>query len=211
MKKFFIFALLTSLMVFLGCSKKEKTDYTYTCLVGYWEPIPDDKYSGERFHNYLHNSKSVTADAALFETLDIYTKQHPKVKIDRIKYTCRAYTDDSRDYVWMFLAIKSQGHQVDTPESHQDPQPDHKPKSKKNSYHAKYGCRAWVQTEKGSRNSMYRPSHAHTHDAAVAEMRYMYTIAYPSRVNFESNCWECDLWGLDTDGREVCKKHSKSQ
>jgi hypothetical protein len=202
MKKLFIFALFTSILLTIGC-KEGKPDYTYGCVVGYQKPDPDSKYKSWSVYYDVHLSKAVTKRSAKFEALDVYSDEHPEVKIKQLKALCQVYSDDFHE---VNLLILSGFLRSDFSDSQKDALPNTKPKSKKNSFHAKYGCRAWVKTEGGSRNSMYRTSHAHTHDAAVAEMRYMYNIAYPSKTNFESNCWECDLPRLDDDGQTVCGK-----
>jgi hypothetical protein len=69
-----------------------------------------------------------------------------------------------------------------------------------------YGCRAWVQTSKGSRRSMYRSSTASSHSKAIKEVRERYKEEYPGVRNFESNCWDCENLNLGAKERDICTR-----
>ncbi|MDF1496609.1 MAG: hypothetical protein P1P90_00935 [Patescibacteria group bacterium] len=70
-----------------------------------------------------------------------------------------------------------------------------------------YGCRAWVETRDGSRNSVYLGYTVSTHSEAVREIRREYQEEFPKVRKFESNCWSCDTPGLDEDSRKACTRH----
>lgn len=198
MKKMFIFALFTIILLAIGC-KKEKPDYTYTCLVGYWEPIPDSKYEGASLHNSVHYSRALTKNSANFESLDLFLKNNPEAKTKDVKTYCQKYSEKVHEVELFIASGFLRGDKPHRSSANKDP------KAKTKVVGKRFGCRARLQTSKGSRKSMYRLSHSATHDEAVAEMRYMYRIAYPSISNFESNCWDCELSNLDNDARIACK------
>lgn len=199
MKQHALFTIFALAAVLCGCKEPK-----YECMASVVWSDSEAKMRGKG-DDVDNKSKANTIDAALLETLSLVKRKFPKATEDDIYIVCRGdgeigkygrnpcYYDNSG---FLVCDKKNKSKKIKNTEFREN-----KPTPVRE---IRFGCRAWTQTPRGSRNSLWQSYYARTHDEAVAKIRAEYSSDHPRVANFESNCWSCDQVNLEKKAAELC-------